>query len=154
MSETTGGPEPWPNPQSWQKEQSQPASPGPAFPRPPHPGVARAQLQRGGPHPHIPPTHSKTEENCGWRTLALPLAAEDTNGDWMEKRGRVEHIPSLFFLLCKMYDIYRKVCNMHKCSVNNNKRLCTQPQVSNPSTLEACMPGLDPFFPEEPPSSI
>ena len=133
MSETTGGPEPWPNPQSWHKEQSQPASPGPAFPRPSHPGVARAQLWTGGPHPHIPLTHSETEKNCTEGPWPLLWQLRTRMGIGWRKEAELSTHHPFFSLLCKMYDLYRRVCDMHKCSVmnNNNTNSCVpSPQVN------------------------
>lgn len=105
MSETTGGPEPWPNPQSWQRQQSQPASPGPASPRPSHSGVAGPSCRGKALTSHSPLTPSETERNCD-KGPPPPLCQLKTSVEiGCEKRAESGHTSSFFFSLNKTYSI-------------------------------------------------
>lgn len=76
--------------QSWHKQQGQPASSDPALPVPSHhPGVARAQLQKGGPHPpHASDPLRNKERSCYKGPCCPPSACWGENGVWMETGGR------------------------------------------------------------------
>lgn len=89
LSETTGGPEPWPNPELAQTAgpaaSSDPALPGPSH----HPGGARAQLQKGGPHPpHASDPLRNKERSCYKGPCGPSSAGWGENRVWMETGGR------------------------------------------------------------------